>query len=147
MRADDDVDIVALQADAGERGDDIVAGRHDRRHQPGETAPARLGVVRQRRVAAGIEQHIALRMAQQRAAHRHVEGLAPIGIGEIEAFARAQAAAGEEMHFHYYGRVLGSFLGSLSATLNGVGAAANGGRAKANGPRRLHRHGPQGSDV
>ena len=100
MRAHHHVDIVACQTDAAERSDDIVAGLHDRRHQLGEAAPARLRLLGDRRVAAGIEQHIAgvWRSSAQHTGSSIVSLRAASGMKD--ALAHAQAAAGEKMHLH-----------------------------------------------
>ena len=106
MRADDDIDIVAAEPDAGQRIHDIVAGLHGRRHQPREPAPARFPCSATVGVAAGIEQHIALGVVDQRATYRQVDGLTLVGVGHKYALAHAQTAAGEQMHLHRAGSVL-----------------------------------------
>jgi hypothetical protein len=55
VRAHDHVDVVAFEADAGERVDHVVARLHDRRHDLEQAAPARLRVGRDAGMAAGIE--------------------------------------------------------------------------------------------
>ena len=109
VRAQHHIDVVALQADAVQRGDDIVAGLHDRGDDLGDAAPARFRVLGDVGMAARVKQHVALAVAQENAGHRHVHGLAARRVRLIHGLAHAQAAAGEDVHLH-------RALPSLSAT-------------------------------
>jgi hypothetical protein len=100
VRAYDHVDIVTFEADAGERVDHAIARLHDRRHDLEERPPARLRVGRDVGMAAGIEQHVTLSMAQQDRGHRYVEGFAVRRVRQIDSLAHAHAAAGQDVHLH-----------------------------------------------
>jgi hypothetical protein len=78
----------------------VLAGLHDRDHQLGKSAPTAFRILRDRRMAAGIEQHVTLNMPQQRARNRKLDGLATLGRREENVLAHAQPAAGQKMHIH-----------------------------------------------
>ncbi|MCR6737023.1 MAG: hypothetical protein NVV83_24330 [Afipia sp.] len=100
MRADHHIDIVRAEADGLEAGQDVFAGRHDRCHVLRKAAPAPFRIFRNGGMAAGVEQHITLRMPHQHARHRKLDHLAAVGIREIDALLHAKTAARQNMHFH-----------------------------------------------
>ena len=114
VRANDDIDIVTGEAETGETGHHVIAMRHDGHHDPGKPAPARCRILRYRGMTAGIEKHVALRMAQERAGHRDFHGLAAIGIRKIDALAHAQPATREKMHLH---RAVPAFTARIALTM------------------------------
>ena len=65
MRADHDIDVVGRDTDRLESVHHVHTLRHHRLHDTHEFAPARFRIVRHRRMAAGVEQHIALAVPQQ----------------------------------------------------------------------------------
>ena len=65
-------------------------------------------------MAAGIEEHIALRMTQQMTDHRQIDGFITRGIGKVNAFAHSQSATGQHMPFH---RVPSLLRGRLVASI------------------------------
>ena len=106
MRAHDKINVVAAKAQTGKPVHDVLASLHDRRHQPRQPAPARLGVFRHCRMAAGIEQHIGSVMANERARNRQFDGFALVGVGHKNTLAHAQPTTGEKMHFHHFSLAL-----------------------------------------
>ena len=123
----------------------MVAGLHDRHHQLGKASPTRLGIFRHRRMATGIEQHVALTVAQQNARDWHFDRLAAIGIGKVDGLPHAHTSAGQQMHFHQAdSRILAAtarVANTLSATrlqaptADGSAAQRRGRRCRPNGRR------------
>jgi hypothetical protein len=114
VRANDDVDIVAGEAETGETGHHIIAARHHGHHNPGKPTPAGFRILRHRRMTTGIEQHVALRMSKERTGYRNFHGLAAIHIREIDTFAHAQPATGQKMHLH---RGASAFTARIALTM------------------------------
>jgi hypothetical protein len=93
------VDVGGADPDIGQALDHVGL-RADRRHDLGEPAPARGCIHRDRRVAAGVEQHIALAVADQVARHRHLDRLVAGRIGKVDAPLQAQASGRQSVHLH-----------------------------------------------
>ena len=92
---DDHVDVVGLQSQFGKSGQHVLAGLHDRNHELGQPAPPALRILRHCRMAAGVEEHVGLIVAQQRARHGELDRLAALGGWQENALAHFQAAAGQ----------------------------------------------------
>ena len=101
VRIHDHVDVVRLQPDGFQVGDEVVAragkDRHRARHRPPATLGMRLGG----RMATRVEQHVALWMTKQVARHRQVDGFVLFGTSHVNAAAHSQAPAGQNVHFHF----------------------------------------------
>ena len=100
VRIDDDVDVVGVDADAGQIWQKRVLRAHHRRHHLHQRAPAFLAVLDDGRMAAGVEQHVALLVPDQRAGDGRLERLAAIGGLVIDAFLQAQPAGGKKLQLH-----------------------------------------------
>ena len=67
VRADYDINVIGRDTDRLEFVHHVHTLRHHRRHDAQQFAPARFRIFRHRRMAAGVEQHIALAVPQQHA--------------------------------------------------------------------------------
>ena len=101
VRVHDHVDVFGLQPDRFQVGDEVVAragkDRHRARHRP----PATLGIRLGGRMATRVEQHVAQAVTQQVAGDGQVDGFVLFGASHINAPAHAQAAARQDVHFHF----------------------------------------------
>ena len=100
VRAHDHIDVVGDEANTAKRRDHVITRLHDRGHDFGETAPPCLRVLSHRRMTAGVEQHIALAMAEENARHWYVERLAAHGARVVHRLAYPQPSAGQDVHLH-----------------------------------------------
>ena len=103
VRTDHHVDIIGAQPDQAQLIDHGVRRLKDRHHRARHPAPARLGIDGRSRAASGIEQHVALRVAQQRRDHRQFKRFFARGARIIDPAPHAQPPARQEMHFHSIG--------------------------------------------
>ena len=82
------VDVFGFNADGAQVVDDVIAGRRYGHHDLGQPAPARLRILDQRGMTAGVKEHITLRVAQQVGGDRHLDHLAAVGVRPEKALAQ-----------------------------------------------------------
>jgi hypothetical protein len=100
MRVHDDIDVVRLQSDAGEAGQQRFVRTHQRLHDLRKRPPTLFGMIDDRRVTAGVEQNIALLVPDQSAADGEIDRVAAVGIGHIDGLLHAKASRGQEIELH-----------------------------------------------
>src|SRR5262249_889299 len=100
VRVDDEIDVFGTQSKTGQTREHVIVRTHDGCDEFYHRTPPRGGVLGHARMAASVEQHVALRVPQEDAQNGQLNRLIPPRVGQVNAFAHAQTPAGEDVHLH-----------------------------------------------